>query len=270
MKLESEWREAKSIRESLVKEATTMKAMGQLVQAKTLKFDMGSMLKVSGLGGSVDFSSSSLGGSTRPGSGVVGGTGGAGSGADGSAQMRLGALVKELQEQVQSQSKQLQERQAAQDRLIVRLSEETELRMQQEQAVEVCKNRMLSMLLCCLMLQRVSILQEKTAELGQLLEDKQAMIAELNSRVKVAERQAAEAVALHEADCSAREAAVAEAQQIRAEMTDCRGKLDDALSAQSRLQVGNIVSHLSPGDAYPSNMTSAQACAPPFNISLSN
>jgi hypothetical protein len=117
-----------------------MKAMGQLVQAKALKFDMGSMLKVSGLGGSVDFTSSSLGVSSRPGSGAVGGGGGTGTGVDGSAQLRLGALVKELQEQVHSQSKQLQERQEAYDRLIVRLSEETELRTQQEQTVKVGKN----------------------------------------------------------------------------------------------------------------------------------
>ena len=140
-KLQDEWREANSIRESLVKEATTMKAMGQLVQAKTLKFDMGSMLKVSGLGGSIDFSSIGGGGGgvTRPGSAAVGAGGGGGGGGagDGAAQMRLGALVRELQEQVQAQARQLQERQAAQDRMVAQLAQEMELRKQQERTVKV-------------------------------------------------------------------------------------------------------------------------------------
>ena len=124
-RLEEQWREATVIRESLVKEAATMKAIGTLVQSKTLKFDMSSMLKVS----SMELSSSGM----RPSSAAVGG----GGGGDAAAQMRLGNLVKELQEQIQAQARQLQERQGAYDRALRELNEEKADRDNQEEATKV-------------------------------------------------------------------------------------------------------------------------------------
>ena len=124
-RLEEQWREATVIRESLVKEAATMKAIGTLVQSKTLKFDMSSMLKVS----SMELSSSGM----RPSSAAVG----RGGGGDAAAQMRLGNLVKELQEQIQAQARQLQEKQGAYDRALRELNEEKASRNNQEEANKV-------------------------------------------------------------------------------------------------------------------------------------
>ena len=106
-----------------------MKAMGALVQAKTLKFDMSSMLRVSGLGGSIDAGG---GPAFRPGSAMVGGGGG-----DAAAQMRLSSLVKELQEQVHAQGRQLREHTADKERLVQEACEERELQLKQEQAMKV-------------------------------------------------------------------------------------------------------------------------------------
>ncbi len=101
-------------------------------QSKTLKFDMSGMMRVSSLGSGSDLAG---GGASRPGSALMGGGGGGGH--DGGAQMRLGSLVKELQEQLQAQARQLQERQGAVERLQGDLCEERELRAKQEQAVKV-------------------------------------------------------------------------------------------------------------------------------------
>lgn len=134
-RLEEQWREASSLRESLVKEAATMKAMGTLVQAKTLKFDMSSMLRVSVLGGSIEAGGSPV---FRPGSATAAsGGGGGGGGNDAAAQMRLGSLVKELQEQVQAQGRQLREQRADNERLVREACEDHELRLKQEQALKV-------------------------------------------------------------------------------------------------------------------------------------
>ena len=118
-----------------MKEAATLKAMGALVQAKTLKFDMSSMLRVSGLGGSIDAGG---GPPFRPGSAMVGGGGGGGGGGgDAAAQMRLSSLVKELQEQVHAQGRQLREHTADKERLVQEACEERELQLKQEQAMKV-------------------------------------------------------------------------------------------------------------------------------------
>jgi len=96
-----------------------MKAMGTLVQSKTLKFDMSSMLKVSPM----ELSSPGM----RPSSAAVGG------GGDAASQMRLSNLVKELQEQLQAQARQILDKQKAHDRALRDLSEERTAREKQRE-----------------------------------------------------------------------------------------------------------------------------------------
>lgn len=104
-RLEAEWQEASSLRVSLQQEASTIKAMGTLVQAKTLKFDLSGMISASPPGGRAGRPMSAM-----P-AGAGGGVGAGGVEASGAAAMRLGALVKELQEQLALQGRQLGERQ---------------------------------------------------------------------------------------------------------------------------------------------------------------
>ncbi len=133
-RLEAEYKEAASLRSSLQQEAVTMKAMGTLVQSKTLKFDMTSVMKLPGERPLSGFSPSGFGAAgpdvsgggaqaaaARPGSAMPG-AGGDG----GAAAMRLGGLVRELQQQLQAQARQMRLQQGAADEAARAQAEERE------------------------------------------------------------------------------------------------------------------------------------------------
>eukprot|EP00798_Chlamydomonas_sp_ICE-L_P008000 gene7998-1227_t len=97
-RLDAEWAEVNAMKGALTNDAQTMKAMGALVKAKTLRFELGgSVMSVMASSESGGVTSTGGGGGSRPVS------------AEPTAHLRLANLVKELQAQLQRQAQQLED-----------------------------------------------------------------------------------------------------------------------------------------------------------------
>ena len=93
--------------------------------------------------------------------------------------------------------------------------------------------------------------------LKKILEDKHAMLSELQARLDstssqlaAAQETLAEAVALRSQDKETRRVAEEEAQRLREELREGRDRIDDTMSTNSRLQVGTVCLREAPPTYY--------------------
>ncbi|GAX76138.1 hypothetical protein CEUSTIGMA_g3581.t1 [Chlamydomonas eustigma] len=215
-RLEAEYKEAAAIRSSLQQEATTMKAMGALVQTKTMRFDISGLMKLPPAPGSTlaahmfndpSAISGASAGAMRPGSAAVMGMPGDSSAA---VNMRLSNLVKELQEQVQMQALQLQQQMGAEDKARDQLKNELESLKKQETDLRADSHA----------------LRSKLEDQCKLLSESQVACADHRAREEDADRQ--------------RQEAVSKAAGLQEELASVKQKFEETCSRLSAAQEGNL------------------------------